>query len=148
MPAGLFVERQKRFLWLPQPIKPRPALAVPRFGKFDGVAHRFKAETDVVALDTDPLVILKAAQVDFNHRGSVLSPRRVPWWPWNRHPKSRRIGGSIAWLPSRVRHCLDRVNRLPLTAPGKPPRQQGSAPGTNKDNGALIRKVGDGVSPW
>ena len=45
--AGSVAKRQKRFLWLLEPIETRPRLPVQRLIMFDGVGHRVKSVTKV-----------------------------------------------------------------------------------------------------
>ena len=88
---GSVAKRQIRFPRFLDPIETRPRLPVPLFGKFDGFGHRCKFSASVVAFDSAPFAIGQAAQVDFNHRRSVLSPRRIPWRRRDRHPKGRTV---------------------------------------------------------
>ena len=146
--AGLVAESQKRFLRLLDPIETRPRLPVPRFGKFDGVGHRVESVGNVEALDAAPFAIGQAAQEDFNHRRSVLSPRRVPWRRRDRHPMHGTIGRDIVWLSSRVRGHLDWMNYLPLAARHVPHDRQSPALCAHKNDAAVAWRVCNGVAPW
>ena len=141
-------KRQIRFLWLLDPIKRWPALPVLVLCIFDCVGHRVETVSDVETLDALPLPIGQAAQVDFNHRRSVLSPRRIPWRRRDRHPMRGTIRRDIARLPSRVRGHLYWMNYLPLASRHVPHDRQSPALCGDKDDGAVTRRVCNGVAPW